>query len=370
LRPIKRFAALLPPLVLGCGFLFAQADHSLPASPDFSQESVRFYASGLQDAWNKWFRRGKGLEDRAFRIPMSDARELARKSLGNYIDFLDSRRAYGQAVAAFMEKLSASPRATGPAVYLDVVCLDELGQLGSNLSALQSKLDDLRGSPQWIAIRAGVQADRDTILKLEGNLRAEYGPQDLSLSDFRNRLLMSSVAYRESEHKLLEALRRLWSDYYQALADAIEERPSGALTPIPSSGETASTPTAPDKAALSGVSPLVGVWAYVTGSLKFNGVAEPSSVLLELWMENGTLQGRYRAVLPDFSGDRKIDLRLHASAASTPGSVTLLFKSTVPDAAGELIVEGPAEGGTELMLVRKIAAQGPIPRGREVLHRQ
>ena len=56
-------------------------------------------------------------------------------------------------------------------------------------------------------------------------------------------------------------------------------------------------------------------------------VAEPRQVVLEIWIENGELLGRYRALLPDYSGDRRVDLRLRASAAAGKGPLTLDFQS-------------------------------------------
>ena len=86
-------------------------------------------------------------------------------------------------------------------------------------------------------------------------------------------------------------------------------------------------------------------------------------------MENGVLVGRYRAELPDFSGSRKIDLRLRAVSGANRNSLTLAFQSADSQATGEIVLEGPTEGGTELMLVRNVGAGSGVPRGRELLHR-
>jgi hypothetical protein len=116
--------------------------------------------------------------------------------------------------------------------------------------------------------------------------------------------------------------------------------------------------------------PLVGVWTYAEGSQQFNGVAEPRQVLLELWMEDGALRGRYRAELPDFQGAKKVDLRLSGGVVSAHNQLTLNFESKDPPANGRIILEGPGSSGTELMFVRAVAAQSPIPRGRELLLRR
>jgi hypothetical protein len=112
----------------------------------------------------------------------------------------------------------------------------------------------------------------------------------------------------------------------------------------------------------------VGVWAYVEGSQEFNGVAEPRHAMLEIWIENGELLGRYRAVLPDYSGDRLVDLRLTVSGAS--GAPALNLQSRDPATKAQIVVERPQPGGSELMLVRVAGAQSAIPRGRELLHRR
>jgi hypothetical protein len=110
------------------------------------------------------------------------------------------------------------------------------------------------------------------------------------------------------------------------------------------------------------------VWTYAPGSQKFNGVEEPHEVLLELWVENGQLAGRYRATLPDFGGVKTVDLRLKGPLAAATATQTLDFESKDPAATGKIVLEGPAE--MELMLVRVVTAESPIPRGRELLRRR
>jgi hypothetical protein len=222
-----------------------------------------------------------------------------------------------------------------------------------------------------VRIRRAVQPDRDAILKLQAALRAQAEPQDLAIGSSPTLAWMASVAYRESERQLAEILRRLWTHYYQALVDGLEQRPAGS-TPL--GAIRASDSPAPKTAAATGgrteQNPLVGAWEYVEGSQEFNGVAEPRHALLELWIEKGVLVGRYRADLPDFSGERKIDLRLSARTGASHSTVILDFRSADPQSQGEIVLEGPLEGATKLMLVRNVPAQGPIPRGRELLRRR
>ena len=88
------------------------------------------------------------------------------------------------------------------------------------------------------------------------------------------------------------------------------------------------------------------------------------------WLARVRARSRYRAELPDFSGERKIDLRLSARTGASHSPVILDFQSADPQSQGEIVLEGPLEGATKLMLVRNVAAQGPIPRGRELLRRR
>lgn len=369
----SRLYPVRPLLFLLCsGLVAAQDDRDLPASADFSQESIRACTSELLDTWNTWAHNSQGLEDRALRLPMVKARELVQRALGDYLGFLDKRRAYAQAVATYVERLRAAPEPGNPVVSEAGVYQDQVLVLGVNLSSLQAKLQGLRDSAEWVPIRRAVQADRDAVVKLEATLRARAIPQDLAIGSSHSQALMSSIAYQDSERELAEVLRRLWTDYYQALIDGVEQHPAGAtpLRATRSSEPPASTAVAAPPLTPSTKNPLVGVWDYVEGSQQFNGVAEPRHVLLELWIESGDLVGRYRAELPDFSGERKIDLRLRAPASVQHSPISLEFHSTDQPATGEIILEGPLEGAAKLMLVRNVDANGPIPRGRELLHRR
>jgi hypothetical protein len=303
---------------------------------------------------------------------MAEARETVQRALGDYLGFLEQRSAYSQAVAAYIERLRTAAGPGDPVVSQAGVCQDEVLVLGANLNSLQTKLHDLRESAEWVVIRRAVQADRDSIMKLEATLRAQTIPQSLAIGSSSIQTSMSSTAYRESERQLGEILGRLWTHYYQALIDGVEQ-PGAGSTPL--QAIRSSEPPAPVAAVAPTGEPsapnrLVGVWAYVEGSQQFNGAGEPRDVLLELWMEKGILVGRYRAELPDFSGQRKIDLRLRALAGASHSPLVLEFQSTEPQSKGEIVLEGPLEGATTLMLVRHVTAQSPIPRGRELLHRR
>ena len=188
---------------------------------------------------------------------------------------------------------------------------------------------------------------------------------------------VSLLVYRNLDQQLMDQLGRLWGRYYQAIADAVEQKPDGAaaLTPIrPAAGGdstlSASAAASVAAAAPSSQHPLVGVWTFPERSQKFNGVAEPIGVLLEIWVENGRLIGRYRGELPNFSGMLKLDLRLSGVIGRGGSPQTLLFESKDPAATGQIILEGPDDSGLELMVERRVPAGSPVPRGREVLKRR
>ena len=99
-------------LLAGSRGLGARTSAALP--PDFAQESIRARAQETAKAWANWNESVAGLEGQAFQLPMTEARLLVQKALGAYLDFLDSRRAYSQAVAAHIEKLRAMAKPPSP----------------------------------------------------------------------------------------------------------------------------------------------------------------------------------------------------------------------------------------------------------------
>jgi hypothetical protein len=350
------------------------AQQNLPPPPDFSQDSIIRAAEEVSGAWSKWKAGDADLEQRIYRLPMAEARVLLQRSLGRYLDFIEGRRAYSEAVVNYMETSRLQPRPNQPVVTMEAVYRDHIELLGVNLAVLQQKLDALRASNDWVAIRRAVQPERTATLALQSSRRDDM-PLDFSADSPDHPAspsAMPALAYRDAESKLMEAMEKLWTRYYQALADAVEQKTSGSapLTAMRGSGDSlppaaSGAPAAPPAAAAGG-NPVAGSWTYVQGSQQFNGVGEPKEVLLELWVENGMLMGRYRAELPDFQGTRKVDIRLHGPLAAGNNQQTLDFESKDPEGAGKVALEyNPTR--RELMFVRP-SAQTILPRGREVLH--
>lgn len=356
-------SAALAALLLGAGALAAQEPKDLPPPPDFSQTTVATAADATVRAWAKWKAADAGLEQRLSRLPMAEARDLVQRASTAYREFLERRRAYSEAVTAYIGQSTAETRPRQPAVTLGAVYEDQVQLLGVNLNLLTEKLDTLRDGPAWISIRRAVRADMADAFKLQSLRRAEV-PLDLSLKRPQSVSLMPAPVYRDSERQVAEVLGRLWTRYYEALIEATAGTAGSPQTPA-SAGPAGSAPAAraPDN-------PLAGVWTYIEGSQQFNGVAEPSHVILELRMENGALTGRYRAELPDFQGTKEVDLRLIHGTPSGPNQQTFEFESKDPAATGHIILEGPEPSGKELMLVRAVTGQSPIPRGRERLQRR
>ena len=339
------------------------AQQSLPAPPDFSQDPIASAARDLSAAWNEWKSGDAGLEQKVYQLPMAEARDLLQRALGRYLAVLDARRAYSEAVAAYIDATRLQPRPGQPVATVEIVYRDQIDLLGVNLSVLQEKLDALRASNDWVAIRRAAQPGRTDMLALQSSRREDM-PVDLSLDSPdhpRPPNAMGGQVYRDSEAKLLDSMQKLWARYYQAIEDAVEQKPAGAAALVAIRGSAAPAPVAAANAA----TPVAGNWAYVEGSRQFNGLGEPSGVLLELWVENGMLVGRYRADLPDFQGTRKIDIRLHGPLEAGASQQTLDFESKDPAGAGKVALEfNPTR--KELMFVR--GGQTIIPRGREILH--
>jgi hypothetical protein len=358
----RRFRALPGLLLLFAPALAAQ--QALPAPPDFSQDPIARAARDFAAAWTQWRSGDTGIEQKIYQLPMADARDLLQRSLGRYLDVLDARRAYSEALAAYIDSSRLQPRPGQPVATVEVVYRDQIDLLGVNLSVLQEKLDALRASNDWVAIRRAAQPGRTDLLALQSSRRADM-PEDLSLDSPDHPRAPNAIAgqlYRDSEAKLLDSLEKLWTRYYQSLEDAVEQKPAGAATLVAVRGAAAA---APPGAAANAATPVAGNWTYVQGSQQFNGLGEPSGVLLELWVENGMLAGRYRAELPDFQGPRKIDIRLHGPLDTAANLQTLDFESKDPNGTGKVTLEfNPTR--KELMFVR--SSQTIIPRGRETLH--
>jgi hypothetical protein len=355
----RRAAPLLACVALCAAVLSGQELQRLPAPPDFSQQAIAARADEVMSAWERWGRADRKLEQRIFALPMSEAREQLRLSLGAFLDFLAARGAYAESVAAYLGRGGSAN--SFPIVTEDAGCRDRIGLLGASLAALQEKLVSLRNSSMWLTVRRGVQEQNDQALKLQSTLRERLDTAPRNPQPAAN---TAALSYRDSERLLAETLRRLWTAYYQALADAVERKSTAPLTPVqrPDSAHPG------DPTARSADSPQEEVWTYTEGSQQFNGVAEPKRVLLELWTENGVLFGRYRAELPDFHGTKTVDVRLRG-VPSSAGAQTLRIESEDPAPAGQIVLERSGLIG-ELMLVRVVPARGAIPRGREVLRRR
>ena len=266
----RRFPALSGLLFLARALA---AQQNPPAPPDFSQEPIMRAAQEVSAAWNKWKAGDADLEARIYKLPMAEARDLLQRSLGRYLDLMDSRRAYSDAVATYIETSHLQPRPNQPVVTVEAVYSDQINLLGVNLTALQARLDSLRASNDWVTIRRAVQPERTGTLALQSSRRNDM-PEDLTLDtpDHPGTInAIPAMAYRDSEIKLMESVEKLWTRYYQALDDAVEQRPSGAAPLVAVRGSAASLPLAtgaPSPA--SAGNPVAGAWTYVQGSQQFN----------------------------------------------------------------------------------------------------
>jgi len=358
----------------------AQEQGRFSPPPDFSQSAITAAAESLAVAWNLWSRTGQNMERQVLQLPMSESRDLIGRASGRYLDFLDKRNDYSEAVLAYIEECRLHPNPRQPLVTKEDVYEDQARLIGANVLALHGKLNLLKDSPEWTPVYLGVQEETDRALKLQSQRRSEV-PLDLSLDSPKPPSPVSSLVYRVAERELREELQRLWTGYYQVLVDTIEQKPSGSvpLVAIRTAGRAASTaggmasnaqPALPAPVVPDASKPFVGAWAYSVGSQQFNGVAEPAYALLEMWFENDGLVGRYRAELPDFQGTKKIDLRLQGAAAAAGHQVTLRFESKDPPATGQFVLEAAGPSGVDMMLLRTVPAGSPIPRGRELLVRR
>jgi hypothetical protein len=342
-------------------------------SPDFGQSALVSSVGRVSDAWSAWETSNAGLEQRVFSLPMVDARDQIQRALTEFLMYLDWRRQYGDSVAAYIDSSRLKPQDTNMGT-VDAVNRDQLEVLGVSLARLQAKLETLQNESGWAKIRRSVQPERSDILALQASRRGKITvdrPLDRSLHDESS---ITSLAYRDSERQLRDALQKLWIRYYQSLVDAVEQRPDGSsplIVKLPANATTGLTavPAIPSGPAAND-NPLVGTWIYQEGSQQFNGVAEPHQVILELWMEQGLLQGRYRADLPAFDGTTKhVDLKLRGRFVPSHDQ-TLEFQSANPDTSGKVVVEVPDVTGLHVMFIRLVESGGPIPRGRERLTRR
>ncbi len=371
---LRACRALVTALVLsGAGVLRGQETDKLSPPPDFSQGSIGAAADEVAAAWTRWWSGDKGLEQQIFRQPMGEGRNLLQRRLGAFLHYMDKRRAYSESVRAYLDGDRTKLGPGQPAVPRADVYQDQMYELRMHLAALRERLSTLRDRPEWTQVRRDIQPEIDLAFKLQSSRRSEM-PFELPLGDSRAPATVTSFAYWNLDQQFMDQLNRLWTRYYQTLADALEQKSGGAapLTSIgrPDSAAPADHVPGSDSAAHPPANPLVGVWTYPESSKRFNAVDEPSNVLLELWIENGLLLGRYRADLPDFRGSKRVDLRLRGHIASAGATQTMEFESKAPPGTGQIVLEGPSGGGMEVMLDRRVPSGSAIPRGREVLRRR
>lgn len=208
-------------VLLQCEAFGAQPAMELPSPPDFDQSAITVAAEAFSGEWAKWRSADAGLEQRALRIPMPQARPLVQHAFDGYLDVLEKRRAYSDAVAAYVDRSRAAPNPRQTVVTLGAVFEDHVQLLGLNQNVLAAKLADLRDTPQWISIRRAVRAESAEAFSLQTARRSEV-PVVLTLRHPPPPSPISSELYRDSERQVSEVLRRLWTQYYQALVDAAE----------------------------------------------------------------------------------------------------------------------------------------------------
>jgi hypothetical protein len=298
--------ALAAWLVCG-GTAMAQA---LPQAPDYSDRAIADSAEQASSAWKAWLMADRDLERDIANAPMTEARERIQRSFSAFLNYSDKRRIYGERVADFIEHYRPETAGRKPFVNVEIVNRDQLELLGISLSNVQARLDSLRDTPGWAAIRRTVQADRSDILALQ-NARRDEIPVELPIGPAAPTRPLSVIVYRDSERQARELVERIWTHYYQALVDEVE-RKSGTSRPLIASitpPESAPEPVPSAAAArISGPDRVAGTWRYVEGSQQFNGVEEPRQVLLELFVEKGALTGRYRGAFTDFTGTPNVDV--------------------------------------------------------------
>jgi hypothetical protein len=353
-------------LILPAAMIVQAQDLSQP--PDYSDPAIASAADSAIKAWRDWQRGDRNLEKEVFALPMSDARARIQKSLSASLNYLDKRKAYVESVAAYIEHYRAETRK--PYVSIDMVDSEELDLLGTSLANVQTRLDALRDSPAWAAIRRSVQSDTVEIAGTQRARRADI-PIDLPLGAPERTRPLSVIVYHDSEHQIAGSLEHLWTHYYQSLDNAVEQKPGGAA-PLVSSIAPPETPAAApaQSAPASGVASFAGIWRYLEGSQQFNGVEEPRQMILELSLQkDGTLTGRYRGMLTDFTGQRNIDVSLQQLPTpknAPPHQLTFHYAGAPAGETGQITLEGPGAGGVELTLSHSGAG---MPRGREILVR-
>jgi chorismate mutase len=377
-------------LVWGMAGGVARAQDPAAEPPfDYNDAAIGAAADGAMNAWVAWQRGDRDLERDVLKAAMADARARIQRSFSALLNYLEKRKAYSESVAAYIEHYRPETTNRKPVVTIETVNREQLGLFRATLANVQAREDSLRDSPEWGTIRRKVAPDTSELAGVQSARRAEL-PIDLPFSQAEPPRQLSSIVYRDSERQLRDVLQKLWTHYYQALDDAAEQRPGGALplvasvtpaaAPVPVATAPASatpvagvplpTTAAQASASTQTVAMLVGTWRYAENSRQFNGVEEPRQVLLEIWTEkSGAISARYRGTLSDFDGPHDVDLALHqVPATKNSKEVTLSYKSAGQDAEGHFTLEGPDAGGLNLMVVHTGGAG--VPKGREIVVRR
>jgi hypothetical protein len=258
-RNHKSIWALSPLLGLFLQFqaLRAQPAPELPGPPDFDQGAIVAAANGLSSAWTKWESIDAGLERRVFRMPIQQARQIVQRVFDGYLEILEKRRTYSATVSAYIDQSRTNPRPRQAVVAIGPIFEDHVQLLGANLNILERKLAAMRDSPHWIAIRRAVRTESGEAFRLQSARRSNV-PLDLSPGHSRQEQLISSQIYRDSEGEVTEVLRRLWTAYYQALVDAVEQ--TGGTRPLRIVPSRANLSAQPVSGLLPSTNTLVGVW--------------------------------------------------------------------------------------------------------------
>ncbi len=387
----------LSKVLVVCGWLICLPMHAqeLAPPPDYGDNTINVLAEETAKAWQAWQRLDRDIEQNAFQLAMVDGRETIQRSLSALLNYLGKRKAYSEGVAKYIEQFRPEASARKPIVAVETVSREQLELLGATLTDVQARLKRLTDSPDWSRIRRSVVADTSGIDNLRKNLRNQI-PLDLPLSKPEPPHQMSVIVYRDSERQIAELLEKLWTDYYQALDNAVERKPDGAKPLMVSTNPASAGPSADvmpaSPAVVSGTHPavapaagatslpgqpsapaaseaLVGTWRYIERSQQFNGVEEPRQVLIEIWVEKGgALAGRYRAVLADFDGPHNVDIALQSlPAGKNPKEFRFHYRAASQDADGQLTIEGPGTSGTDLTISHD---GGGVPRGREIVLRR
>jgi len=345
---------------------------SLTPPPNYSDSAVTEGAEETVTSWNAWLEASRNLEHDVPNAPMGEARDRIQRAFTAWLNFSDKRRIYSERVAGYIERFRPEAPGRKPLVNVETVSRDQLELLGISLSAVQARLDALRDTPVWAPVRRAVQTDRSEMMTLQ-NARRDDIPVDLPYGSAAPVRPLSLIVYRDSEHQVREAVDRIWTHYYQALADAVVK--NGTSTPLVTTLTLPAAPVADPAAAVAAEAPVVGIdrvagtWRYVDGSQRFNGVEEPHDLLLELFAAKGVLTGRYRGTLTDFTGPHVVDVRLQqVPAAKGSSEIRLQFQNPEQNVSGQIVIEGPGASGLELQVIHMDGAG--LPRGREILARR